>query len=221
MGTLPSLLPAHLAALTVPGMLAALVGLVLGAVIALGPLRWAHAPIAHAADSATALVAETLTPLLGKVSFIASSPKLHTTLVALVALMAPGLVALGVSLAAKAAGALRAVLAAVAAVVSLASFTVLPTGRALPLVVIAALLVVSAVLPAVWLVQAGLWAVVGMLGVDHLLAIWRGTDQAVTDAVATFLVTTEMFDVTVWRIFASAVAAAPFLAAAWSGLNKP
>jgi hypothetical protein len=202
-------------------MLAALVGIILGFLVALGPLRWVQAPIANAADSATALVTETLTPLLGKVPFLASSPKLHTTLVALVALMAPGLVALAVAVAAKAAGALRAVLAAAAAVVSLASFTVLPAGQSLPLVVIAALLVVSAVIPAVWLVQVGLWSVVGMLAVDHLLAIWQGSDQAVTDAVGTFLVLTEMFDVTVWRTIASVVAAAPFLAAVWSGLNKP
>jgi len=194
-------------------MAAAFIGLFIGALVGLGVVALPTLKVLHAANSA----AETLSALaqgqLERIDFLQENPAYLTGVLGIVAITAPGIVAALVAVAARSLGALRSLIALVLSLVSVWALVTLSLSQSLPLVGISLLVFFSAVFPAIFALRVALWGVVGLLGVDHTIAVWQQTDATLNAAIVSFIEVSQIDSPDLWRILLSVVALVPFIGA--------
>jgi hypothetical protein len=194
-------------------MAAAFIGIIIGALVGVGTLALPTVRLLHAADSAAATLYSLAESQLSKIEFLQQNATYKTALLGCIAVIAPGVVAALVAAAARSLGALRSVIAAGLALLSLWALISLPLQQSMPLVLIAGLVFVSAVFPAILALRVVLWAIVGYLGTDHALAVWARTDETVNATIVSFTAITRIDSPELWRILLSVLALVPFYGA--------
>ena len=198
---------------TVHSMAAAFIGIFIGVLVGVGSLSLPTFQLLHAADSAAATLYALAEGQLSRIQFLQQNATYKIALLGCIAVIAPGVVAALVAVAAKSLSALRSVIAAVLALLSLWALITLPLQQSLPLVVIAGLVFVSAVFPAILALRVVLWAIVGYLATDHALAVWARTDETVNATIIAFTAITRIDSPDLWRVLLSVLALVPFYGA--------
>lgn len=166
-------------------MVAIVVGLVVGGLVALGPLPWLRWPALHVADAAVALAAKGAAAGLAP----AAARWPHSTAVvvveALTAALLPAFAAAALLVAARASLWLRRGVVWVVLGVAVAGFAVLPAGQAVPLAVFC-LVAASAAAFSGALIGGALAGCGGFLALSVSRAAWQGrAGSGVRGAAAT------------------------------------
>jgi hypothetical protein len=194
-------------------MAAAFLGLIIGGLVGLGVVALPTFQVLHTANSAASTLAALAQSQLERIAFLQENPAYLTGVVGIVAVAAPGTVAALVAVAANSLGVLRSAIALVLSVVGVWALVTLPPSQSLPLVAISVLVFFAAVFPAILALRTAMWAVVGLLGVDHAMAVWQRSDEAVNAAVVSFIEVSQINSPDLWQILLSVVALVPFVGA--------
>ncbi len=203
------LLGAH----TVLDMAAAYLGMILGALVGLGVVALPTVQVLSSASSAADALSGLLQGQLERISFLQQNPVFLQALIGAAAVIAPGLVAAGVAVAARSVGAMRSLIALGLSLLAAWALVSLSLTQSLPLLAIAALVFFSALFPALVAVQTAMWAVVALLAVDHAAALLAYTEGTVNETIISFILLSKIDSPDLWRILLSALAIAPFVGA--------
>lgn len=204
---------------TVAVMFAAVLGILLGVAVVGGPLLWLDAPTAALADSMVLAVADGGAAALSQLPNAAEHPQVVALFATVIALSTPGVVALGLAVAARAVRSGRQMLSGLFLIAATASFLVLPAPQAALLLTAAAVCTAALLAPASWLTQVALWTLASVLAGHHAVLLLTGSAPAVDEAVASFTALSGLNSPEFWRLTTVVVGLAPFAAAALCALG--
>lgn len=200
-------------------MFAALVGILLGVAVASGPLAMYKGNMSLFSDDIVAAVAAAGRDLIQKLPYAGENPKLVTVLSVVLAVTAPGFVAVCLAALANAAVGVKRAGSAVLLALAGASFLVLPASQAVLLLVLAVVVTVLVISPAVFAARAALWGLATLIAFDHFAQLWYGTDPSIQQGTATLVALTQFSTAEFWRFGLIIVGVAPFVCAAGAVLR--
>jgi hypothetical protein len=205
---------------TVAVVFVVLLGLVVGVVVAFGPLSWLQGVGSSVAHSIVVTVSEAVTRVVETVPGAASYPNVVATFSVLSAVATPGLVALALVWCARPSSAAgRSTLAGVFAVAAATAFFFAPPEQAFAVAAVFGVVALVLVSP---LRKAGQVAGVALavtLAVDMGRSVVAGSNRAVSYGVDVIADVTGLYAPEFWTVAVCAVAAAPFVAAAGMALR--
>lgn len=203
----------------VDGMFAAVAGILLGLAISFGPLISWDARLSIVGEQMIAAFSAGTQALLLKIPVVQDTPDVVETFSAIVAIAAPGVIALLLVVGAKKMKTFRRSLSGVLVFGAAASFLVLPVSHSAALLIAA--MVVSGVLlvPAGWLSQVALWAAATLIAADNVLTVWDSDSEVVAAGAAAFARVSGMDAPELWRFATLLLALAPFAMALFSDIK--
>lgn len=191
-------------------MFAALAGIALGLALSLGPLIAYDARVSVLAEQMVTAFAAASQALLTKIPYVADSPDVIDTFSTVIAVIAPGLVALLLVMAAKQMKGFRRGASGLLVLGAVGSFFVLPASQA------AVLLIGAIVLSGVLLVPVGfisgiaLWGLATVIAMDNVMLIWSEESDSVTSGAASFARISGLDAPEFWRMATLVLALTPF-----------
>ena len=197
-------------------MFIAILGILLGVAVCAGPLIAYNAEITGFVDRIAVAAADVATRLIDKIPGAADNPKVVTLFATLIAVCAPGLLAIALTWSAQAVISARRFIGAMIMLAAIASFFVLPAPQALGLVVGALVINVMLLIPVAALSRIVLWCLATVLAFGHVRGLWTGTDPVIGEGVAALSSLSDMNTPELWKFALISVALAPFVAAFWA-----
>jgi hypothetical protein len=199
---------------------AALLGILIGAALAIGPLAMYKADASILSERVVTAADKILTGIVDKLPYAKDNPKVVIVISVVLAVATPGFVALVLVAAANAAVAVKRTVSGGMVLLAGLSFFVLPASSAIILVVAA--LVVSGVLiaPGVLIARVVLWSIATLIAFDHIHALWSGQAPAIAAGADTLVALTGFSTAEFWRFGLIVVGVAPFPIAAASALKS-
>jgi hypothetical protein len=194
-------------------MAAAYLGIILGSLVGLGVVALPTFSVLSTASSAADALSGILQGQLDRVEILNQNPAYLAAVLGVVSVVAPGIIAMGVAVAARSVGALRSLIALGLALLSAWALVSLPVTHSLPLLAIAVLVFFSALFPALFAVQVAMWAVVALLAVDQATKLIAHSQGVVNDTVTSFILISQIESPELWQILLSCLAIVPFLGA--------
>lgn len=191
-------------------MFAALIGIALGFALYYGPLSLWKSDVSYFAARIVDAASTMSQSLVSKLPYADSNPKLVSVLSTVIAVTAPGLVALILVAGANAAGAVRQFFSGVLIFLALASFLFLPFTQALVVLLLTGAVTALLFIPAVFIARIILWALATALAFDHVLLIWSASSPALEAGTQTLAQVTGFGSTEFWRYALVATALSPF-----------
>ena len=219
-GTLLVLVIAVLAA-TGKRVFAALLGILCGVAVSTGPLAVFKARASVVSEDIVASSARAAQNLLTKLPYGAENPKVVTLLSVILAVCAPGFVAVVLTAAAGAARGVKRVASGFLIFGALASFLVLPAWNAVILLVLAVGASALIIAPGVFVARVVLWSVATLIAFDHVAQLWHGTDAEIQKGVATLDSLSGFSTPDFWKFALIIVGVAPFVCALSAAAYTP
>lgn len=191
-------------------MLAAILGIALGFALYYGPLSLWQSDVSYFASRIVDAASSMSLSFISRLPYADSNPKLVSVLSTVVAVAAPGIIALLLVAAANAAGAVRQFFSGLLLILALASFFFLPFAQAVVVLLITGAVTALLFLPAVFLSRIVLWALATTLAFDHVLLIWSASSPAIVSGTQTLVQVAGFGSTEFWRYALVATALAPF-----------
>lgn len=186
-------------------------GLVLGLLVAFGPLGALSAPFDSLNTSMVTASHELLEALYGQLgSGVAQSPAAHAFQICL-SVALPGIVGAALVVAAQAVQKTRAAVLMTLLLGALLSFFVLPFGQALGLAAVAGLLALLTVVTSNGVVPMVLVMMATLLGARHVVMVWTGGNPEVGPGAIELASITGGMGVELWKTTLSVLATSPFI----------
>lgn len=198
---------------TVLSMFAAGIGVVVGLLVAVGPLGMVRDPTRRISDTIVASVSDALSWVLGHLPYADEHPKVVTVLAVLAAVTTPGIAALVLVWASGAAQTVRNALGVIVSLASLGSFLVLEPSQAGTLVIAALAAVVLLLTPVIFVARAGLWALATVIASAHLVQLWNGQAPPIAEGAQILASMTQLAPIEFWRLALIGVGISPFVCA--------
>lgn len=201
-------------------MFVALIGILIGAALAMGPLAVYRSDVSLLSERMIAASDAIVQGLISKLPYASENPKLVTTLAVAVAVATPGAVALLLAVSASAATGIRRASSGLLVVLALASFLVLPAASAAVLLAFAVIVSAFLIAPAVFVAKIALWTLATVIAFDHVHALWSGTAPSIVEGTATLAALTGFSTQEFWQFSLMIVGISPFPIAAAVALNS-
>jgi len=199
-------------AATVHHMFVALLGLVIAALIVVGPLNWLESGVGGVTDG----ILQSGQTLFAHLLQLVPEVNNHTSIVSLVsvtlAVMLPGLVCLLLGVGATKAGRAQHLISSVLMVGAIAAMFVLPFNQAILLVLVGGAISGLLLSPVTFITRTALWALAGIIAFDHVAGLWYQQSPVLGEAVAAVTSITSLDSPELWRIAFMIVGLAPFVA---------
>jgi hypothetical protein len=191
-------------------MFAAVLGIAIGFALYYGPLSLWQSDVSYFASRIVEAASTMSVSLISKLPYASSNPKLVAVLSTVVAVAAPGIIALILVSAANAAGAVRQFFSGLLIVLALASFFVLPFTQAFVVLLLTGAVTALLFLPAVFITRIILWSLATVLAFDHVLLIWSASSPSLAAGTQTLVQIAGFGSTEFWRYALVATALAPF-----------
>jgi|SaaInlStandDraft_1057018.scaffolds.fasta_scaffold19474_4 hypothetical protein len=194
-------------------MIVVLVGVGIGILLSFGPHATANVKVSAFADSLVETFSQTLLSISERIPGSENHPETVLLFSTILALTSTGLLALLLTVAARALVSFRRALSFVLAVVTVGSFFFLPASSSVILVVFSAAVIFFLLIPSTFISSTALWALATFLAVSQVISIWNGNSPTVEAAAEVFSSLSEWLSPQAWKVVASAVAVVPAVAA--------